>query len=140
MKTCPEGKTGRKNPAIAVAVTGPADYNKTMSSVFTRIINRELPARVFYETEQVIVIADHRPKAPVHLLIIPKAETRDFYRTPAETLSLLDETVKVVARKLGVEDRFRVIINNGLGQEIDHIHYHFLSDSGAARLEFLPEK
>jgi histidine triad (HIT) family protein len=107
-----------------------------MSSVFTRIINRELPAKIFYENDEVIVIADHRPQAPVHLLLIPKAETVDFYRTPPETLAMLDRTAKLVAEKLGIEDHFQIRINNGLGQEIDHIHYHFISNRGADRLAF----
>ena len=105
-----------------------------MSSVFTRIINRELPARVFYEDSEVIVIADHRPQAPVHLLIVAKAETRNFYETPYETLQMMSRTAKMIAEKLGITDHFRLVINNGLGQEIDHIHFHFLSDRGADKL------
>lgn len=107
-----------------------------MSSIFTRIINREASAKIFYETDKVIVIQDIHPKAPVHLLIIPKFIAKNFYETPEEILALLDKTVKIVAEKLGVEDRFRVVINNGYGQEIDHIHYHFLSDRGKDKLVF----
>lgn len=108
-----------------------------MSSVFDRIINRELPARIFYETDKVIVIRDHRPKAPVHLLIIPKQATRNFFETPAETLAMMDQTVKIVAEKLGIAGHFRIVVNNGWGQEIDHVHYHFLSDQGAEQLHFI---
>lgn len=108
-----------------------------MPSIFTRIINRELPAKIFHETDQVIVIADIHPKAPVHLLIIPKAESKNFYETDQNTLRVLDETVKVVADKLKITNRFRIQINNGLGQEIDHLHYHFMSDSGVENLKFI---
>ena len=108
-----------------------------MTSIFTRIVKRELPAKIFYETDDVIVIKDIHPKAPVHLLIIPKAESRNFYETASETLALLDKTVKIIAERLKLEDHFRIIINNGFGQEIDHIHYHFLSDHGADRLTWL---
>lgn len=107
-----------------------------MASVFTRIINRELPAKVFHETDEVIVIADHRPKDRVHLLIIPKTECRNFYETPPAVLTMLDETVKVVADKLGIHNHFRIVVNNGYGQEVDHIHYHFLSNRGAEKLVF----
>ncbi|MEW6412342.1 MAG: HIT family protein [Candidatus Zixiibacteriota bacterium] len=107
-----------------------------MPSVFTRIINRQLPAKIFYETADIIVIADHRPKAPVHLLIIPKAEIRNFFQAPPEVLALMDDTVKIIAGKLGLQDHFRIVINNGFGQEIDHIHYHFLSDRKPSSLEF----
>lgn len=105
-----------------------------MASIFTQIINRESPAKLFYESDDVIVIKDIRSKAPVHLLIIPKEETRSFFDTPDETLALLNSTVKLVASKLGVEDHFRVIVNNGFGQEIYHVHYHFLSERGADKL------
>ncbi len=108
-----------------------------MPSVFTRIISRELPAKIFYETDDIIVIADHRPKAPVHLLIIPKVEVKNFYEAPPGVLALMDETVKIVAGKLGIEDHFRLVINNGWGQEVDHIHYHFLSDKRHSPLEFI---
>jgi len=88
-----------------------------MPSIFTRIINRELPAKIFYEDDEVIVIADHRPKAPVHLLLIPKIETKNFHSTPPEILTMLDRTVKLVADRLEIADHFRVIINNGLGMQ-----------------------
>ena len=108
-----------------------------MKSVFTEIIERRLPADIFYETGEIIVIADHRPQAPVHLLIIPKKESRNFYETDSETLALMDRTVKIIAEKLGISNHFQVRINNGLGQEIDHIHYHFLSNRGREKLKFI---
>ncbi|MCH7545145.1 MAG: HIT domain-containing protein [Planctomycetes bacterium] len=96
-----------------------------------------MPASIFFETDEVIVIADIHPKAPVHLLIIPKAFYPDFYSAPPEILALLDQTAKQVAEKLGVTNHFRIIVNNGFGQEVDHIHYHFLSDRGIEKLRFL---
>ena len=108
-----------------------------MSSIFTKIINRELPAKIFYETDEVIVIADHRPKAPVYLLLIPKEDTENFYTTPAETLAMLNRTVKIVAEKLKIEDHFQILINNGLKQEVPHIHFHFMSNRGLENLKFL---
>ena len=107
-----------------------------MSSIFARIINRELPAKVFLEDDNVIIIEDIRPRSPVHLLIIPKTETRNFYETPPETLDMLNRYVKKIAAMLEIDDHFRLIINNGLGQEIDHVHFHFLSERGADKLRF----
>ncbi|RKX24284.1 MAG: histidine triad nucleotide-binding protein [Candidatus Zixiibacteriota bacterium] len=108
-----------------------------MPTVFTRIINRELPAKIFYETDEVIVIADHRPQREVHLLLITKKEYPDFQRTPPETLALLCKTAKIVAEKLGIPDHYQLAINNGLGQEVEHVHFHFMSNRGADRLTFL---
>jgi len=110
-----------------------------MSSVFTRVIERKAPAKIFYETDEVIVIADRYPKDSVHLLIIPKQEYPTFYETPPEVLAMLDRTAKIVAEKLGLEDHFRVVINNGYGQEIFHIHYHFLSNRRTERLTYIAE-
>jgi len=109
-----------------------------MSCVFCRIIKREIPAKVFYETDEVIVIADHRPKDVVHLLIFPKQEYRNFQNTPSEVLVMLGETAKSVAEKLGLTDHYRILVNNGYGQEVDHIHFHFMSNRGSDRLTFLP--
>ncbi|MBU0982358.1 MAG: HIT domain-containing protein [candidate division Zixibacteria bacterium] len=108
-----------------------------MASVFTRIINREIPARIFHETEDMIVFADHRPQAPVHLLIVAKQEHPNFQQTPAGVMSRMCETAKEVAEKLGIPGHYQLRINNGLGQEVDHIHIHFLSNRGQDRLRFL---
>lgn len=107
-----------------------------MHDIFEKIINREIPSKIFYEDDDVIVIQDIRPKAEVHLLLIPKKKTKNFYQTPPDTLAMLDITVKKVADLLGIQDHFQVQINNGRGQEIDHVHYHFMSDRGADKLRF----
>ena len=96
-----------------------------------------LPVKIFYETDRVIVIADHRPKDAVHLLILPKTDYKNFQTTPPEILAELSETAKLVAEKLGLADHYRLVINNGYGQEVDHIHFHFLSNRGADRLKYL---
>lgn len=107
-----------------------------MHDIFEKIIKREIPSKIFHETDEVIVIQDIRPKTPVHLLIIPKTRFKNFYETPPETLAMLDRTVKIVAEMLEITDHFRIQVHNGFGQEIDHIHYHFMSDRGAEKLEF----
>ena len=50
----------------------------------------------------------------------------------------MNATVKLVADKLGLAGHYRVQINNGYGQEVDHVHFHFLSNRGAEKLKFLP--
>lgn len=107
-----------------------------MPSIFTRIINREIPSKIFHETDTIIVIADHRPKDIVHLLIIPKTEYPDFQSTPADILAEMNATVKLIAEKLGIADHYRIQVNNGYGQEVDHVHFHFLSNRGADKLNF----
>ena len=109
-----------------------------MPSIFTRIIKREVPSRIFHETDSIIVIADHRPKDVVHLLIIPKTGYPNFQSTPPEVLAEMNSSVKLVAEKLGLTDHYRILVNNGYGQEVDHVHFHFLSNRGGEKLKFLP--
>lgn len=104
-------------------------------SVFTRIIAREIPAQVVFEDEQVIAIRDIAPKAPVHLLVIPK--TQD-YRNVAEVAAgdpaLLARMV-AVAQQLADEHsggEFRLVFNTGAtaGQTVFHVHAHVLGSDG----------
>ena len=108
-----------------------------MPSVFSRIINRELPSKIFHEDDDCIIIADHRPKDRVHLLIIPKTPTSTFYETPPETIAMLCAKAKMVAERLGLENHFRLLINNGYGQEVPHLHFHFMSNRGVEKLTFM---
>lgn len=107
-----------------------------MSTIFTKIINKEVPAKIFHETDNVIVFADHHPKDQVHLLICPKKEYPTFHETPNEVIALLADTAREVAEKLGIGDHYRLMINNGYGQEVFHLHVHFLSDRGKDRLKY----
>lgn len=108
-----------------------------MDDTFEKIISREYPAKIFYEDDDVIVIQDLYPKAPVHLLLIPKEKSKNFYEAPLETLAVMGRTVKKVAELLKIEDHFQIQVNNGYGQEIAHLHYHFMSDRGSENLTFL---
>ncbi len=100
-------------------------------SIFTRIMDGEIPARIEYEDELVIVIHDIAPKAPTHLLIIPRKPIPTLMDVSEEDLPLIGHIHKVaqlLAKKLEVKG-FRLINNCGKegGQEVFHIHYHFLA-------------
>jgi|SRR5690606_16567620 len=102
-------------------------------TLFTRIINREIPADIVYEDELCICIRDIAPKAPVHVLLIPRKpipRLADASEADREVLGHLMSRVGVIARELGVEDAFRVIINNGAdaGQTVFHLHLHILAN------------
>jgi len=105
--------------------------SNTEPSVFTRIVAREIPAEIVFESETVIAIRDIAPKAPVHLLVIPKAQQ---YRTVAELAAgdpaLLADVV-AVAQSLADEhtgSEFRLVFNTGesAGQTVFHVHAHVL--------------
>lgn len=103
--------------------------NKTL---FEQIIDRDIPANIVDEDEDIIVIHDIQPQAPVHVLIIPKlciAKLNEIEDSHASLLAKLMLKIPKVARKLGVQDDFRVVINNGeqAGQTVYHLHLHLLA-------------
>ncbi len=103
-----------------------------MSSIFAKIIAREIPADIVYEDELVLAFHDIAPQAPVHILIIPKREipTANEVR-PADEAALgrLALVAAKIAASEGIaEDGYRLIINcneHG-GQEVFHLHMHLL--------------
>ncbi|KAE8678544.1 Histidine triad nucleotide-binding protein 2 [Hibiscus syriacus] len=115
-----------KEAALAAA---PSDS----PTIFDKIINKEIPATVVYEDDKVLAFRDIDPQAPTHILIIPKkrdgltglskAEERH-----TEILGRLLYTAKIVAKQEGLNDGFRIVINDGPQgcQSVYHIHVHLL--------------
>lgn len=104
------------------------------NNVFARILRGELPAKKVHEDEHVLAFHDIAPKAPVHVLVIPKkpyVSMDDFTREAGpEEVGRFFKAVGEIARKLGVDrDGYRVILNTGGhgGQEVPHIHAHILA-------------
>lgn len=101
-------------------------------SVFTRILRGEIPAEIIAETENAFAIRDIAPKAPVHLLVIPKTEDyRNVVELAAGDPDLLAEIVglasSVAAEQAGGD--FRLVFNTGpdAGQTVFHVHAHVLA-------------
>ncbi|MCH9630405.1 MAG: Purine nucleoside phosphoramidase [Chlamydiia bacterium] len=108
-----------------------------MTTIFKKIIDKELPAEVVFENENILVIKDINPQAPIHLLIIPKKEIKNINALKAEDASVFKEIVlaaQKMAEMFNVED-YRLLTNNGkgAGQTVFHLHFHFLAgrDLGA---------
>ena len=103
-----------------------------MSSIFTRIVAREIPADIVFENERIIAFKDIAPQAPVHLLVVPKTEEyENVVQLAAGDTALLAEVIEV-AQQLASEHangEFRHIFNNGpsSGQTVFHVHAHVLS-------------
>lgn len=101
-------------------------------TIFTKIINREIDADIVFEDEVCLAFRDVNPQAPTHVLLIPKqpiAKLSDAGDENTELLGTLMLRVGAVARQLGVEDAFRVVVNNGAksGQTVFHLHLHILA-------------
>jgi histidine triad (HIT) family protein len=104
-----------------------------MASIFSKIIQREIPADIIYEDDVCLAFRDIDPKAPVHVLIIPKKEIRSLAdATPADEKILGHLLAKSadIARKLNVDKNgYRIVINTNDdgGQTVFHIHLHLLA-------------
>lgn len=104
-----------------------------MSSIFTKIIQREIPSEIVYEQENLMVIKDINPKQKVHLLIIPKKEIptiNDLQETDRELVAEMFFIAKKIAKDLGVDSGYQLHFNVGAEwwQEVMHIHLHLLSN------------
>lgn len=103
-----------------------------MTTLFGKIIRRELPAEIVYEDEWCLAFRDINPQAPTHVLLVPKKEIDKLSSATPEDQSLLGHLMLAagkVARKLGVGDTFRLVVNNGAeaGQTVFHLHLHILA-------------
>ena len=112
-----------------------------MSTIFTQIINKEIPADIVYEDDICLAFRDINPQAPVHLLIIPKKEIVSIATLTDEDKEIMGHLmVKTaeIARMEGLEeDGYRVVTNigNNGGQSVFHIHFHLL---GGRKLTWPP--
>ena len=104
-----------------------------MSTIFSKIIKREIPAEIVFESENVVAFKDIKPQAPIHILIIPKIEIPKVSDIKgSEHAALLGEmfdAANKLAKDLGISERgFRLVFNcgNDGGQEVYHIHMHLL--------------
>lgn len=93
--------------------------------VFCRVISGALPSNPVYQDDDIIVIPDLHPQAPVHLLVIPKTHISEFIEAPDEILTKMN----VVIKRIIHDQRITLyrLVNNGKGAAvIDHIHIHIL--------------
>ena len=111
-----------------------------MTTIFGKVIRREIPADIVYEDELCLAFRDINPQAPTHVLVIPKKEIDMLSNAKTEDQALLGHMVLAackIARQLGVGDAFRLVVNNGAeaGQSVFHLHLHIL---GGRKLRWPP--
>lgn len=102
------------------------------SCIFCKVIAKQIPSTFIAENDQLIVIKDINPKAPIHYLIIPKKHLSDITEFHAEDISLAGSMLmmaKELAAQLGGSKAFKLLVNNGAdaGQMVFHSHMHFLA-------------
>ncbi len=101
-------------------------------SIFTKIINGDIPSDILYEDEDCICIKDIAPQAPVHVLLIPRKPIPRLADASEEDQALLGRLMLRagdIARQLGIDEAFRLVVNNGAGagQTVFHLHLHLLA-------------
>lgn len=101
-------------------------------NIFSKIIAKQIPAKIVYEDERTLAFRDIGPKAPVHILVVPKKEIARVSEAKAEDEALLGHLLTVaaeVARLEGVDETgYRLVINKGphAGESVPHLHVHLL--------------
>ncbi|MTI15494.1 histidine triad nucleotide-binding protein [Sansalvadorimonas verongulae] len=99
--------------------------------IFCKIVQGEIPADVVYEDEHCLAFRDIQPKAPIHLLVIPRKHVvnlDDLKDSDRDLISHMMLTIPRIARQQGLTEGYRTVTNNGKGggQEVFHLHFHIL--------------
>ena len=99
--------------------------------LFCRIVAGDIPARKVYEDEHTFAFEDIDPKAPIHILVVPKKHIRGLKEVSSEDAEIVGRchlTAAQVARERGIENGYRTVLNvgPGAGQSVFHLHVHLL--------------
>lgn len=104
-----------------------------MPTIFSKIISKEIPAEIVFESDSILAFKDIKPQAPIHILIIPKIEIPKVTDLRSIEHSVLlgemVDTANKIAKDLGIDESgFRLVLNCGEngGQEVYHLHLHLL--------------
>ena len=106
-----------------------------MSTIFKKIIDREIPADIVYEDDVCLAFRDINPKAPVHVLVIPKREIESLAHLSEDDQSIVGHCVLAlskIAAQEGLGEGYKMLVNCGPagGQEVPHLHFHLLGGKG----------
>ena len=109
-----------------------------MKTLFQKIADREIPAKIVFEDDQCFAIEDINPQAPVHILVIPKRVIARLGNAEADDDALLGHllvSAATIARERGIDaGGFRTVINSGrdAGETVPHLHVHLLGGRALA--------
>ncbi len=103
-----------------------------MGCIFCKIANKEIPKEFTYEDKDIMVFPDIHPVAPIHLLIMPKKHVKDFSELEDSAIwGKLRNVIQKIIREQNVENKgYRLVINGGGAQLIDHLHIHLMGEIG----------
>ena len=110
-----------------------SDRSRRMAekTIFQRIIDKEIPAKIVYEDDQCLAFHDVAPQAPTHVLVIPKkpiVSVATIADDDADLVAHMWLVIRNLAKELKLDGGYRVVVNCGRdgGQSVDHLHFHLL--------------
>lgn len=102
--------------------------------IFCKIVNKEIPSNIIFENDEFLAFHDINPKAPIHILTIPKVHIESFSEVTPDIMQKMTTFIQNVAKEVNIDKSgYRVVTNvgNNGGQEVKHLHFHIL---GGAKL------
>ena len=104
-------------------------------TIFTRIIDGEIPGQFVYQDEDLVAIRDIHPAAPVHILVIPRKPIPSLADLEEEDQDIVGRCVMVaslIAKQEGLSNGYRLVVNCGAdaGQAVPHLHFHLIGGRG----------
>ena len=118
---------------VPIALPGDGTMPYDDNGIFAKIIRKEIPAKIVHETDTVLAFEDINPKAPTHILIVPKLAVETVNDLQTDHAQVIGEMVLVardIAAQVGVSEKgYRLVINTNsdAGQEIFHLHMHMFA-------------
>jgi histidine triad (HIT) family protein len=103
--------------------------------LFCKIVAKEIPSKIVFENNNFLAFEDISPKAPIHILAIPKEHSDSFDNFDSASMAGMSDFIKQVAKEKDLSNGYRIITNIGDegGQEVHHLHFHIL---GGAKLKW----
>ncbi|KAM3868226.1 histidine triad nucleotide-binding protein 2, mitochondrial [Diretmus argenteus] len=120
-----------KSDEVRVAEEVSRKYSSPSPTIFSRVIDRSIPADIIYEDDKCLAFRDVNPQAPVHFLVIPRVQIPRISEAKDDDAALLGHLLVVaknVAKTESLDDGYRVVINDGKhgAQSVYHLHIHVL--------------
>jgi histidine triad (HIT) family protein len=111
--------------------------------IFCKIVKGEIPSNKVHENDDFLAFHDVNPKAPIHILVIPKTHIEKFQNATPELMAKITPFIQEVAKILELDQRgYRLIVNNGEdgGQEVMHLHFHMLGGTKLLWPQLAPDE
>uniref|UniRef100_A0A3B3QPM9 Histidine triad nucleotide binding protein 2 n=1 Tax=Paramormyrops kingsleyae TaxID=1676925 RepID=A0A3B3QPM9_9TELE len=123
--------TGKGNDEVRLAAEASKKYGNPAPTIFSKVIDKSIRADIIYEDDKCLAFRDINPQAPVHFLVIPRIpipRISDAKDDDAQLLGHLLVVAKNIAKSEGLQQGYRVVINDGKhgAQSVYHLHVHVL--------------